>query len=490
MSKLELPAVLLTLVGCAVFDVPLPAQDDARALARLQRAFRATEKTKNAFTARRRAVRAMRGIDTAAAVRGLARAYTTLDAEVAPIARERRRVLREGTSLELARFRKKLDPIHELQDEILLVLAAMEGGEAADAMLGELAHAGELPLSLTLALAAHLQELRAVSVLKKALESHLGRGKRVAFLRVVRSLGPRGRMFGSWAASELADSSPTIRLEAARTLAEIGFRAALPALVDQLAKTAGRVQEAILQALERLTGQRLGASPSAWRLWLEKNIDEHGQVRPAQRGETTAGPRRTYPTYFGIPQKGDSILYVYDRSDSMERQLENGGRRIDRSRKELSRALGELPPETRFNIIAFSIKLEPWQESLVRASPDNVKSARRWLRDLDTQAATSSYDALERAFDIAGGGPDDRFSELEVETIFFLSDGEPTRRTGGMTRPIVRDDPRRILSAVRRWNATDRAVVHTIGIGLARSSALGFMQRLAEQNRGSFVAIR
>ncbi|MFQ5505683.1 MAG: VWA domain-containing protein, partial [Planctomycetota bacterium] len=229
-----------------------------------------------------------------------------------------------------------------------------------------------------------------------------------------------------------------------------------------------------------------GALPDAWRRWLKKRTD--ASARPG--GETFSDPRLKYGSYFGIPLEGQAIVYVYDRSDSMERGMRRGGRRIDKSRRELSRALGELRESVRFNIVAFSIKVRPWSRELRQASPANVKEARAWLRSLDPSAGTSSYDALERAFQLAGHRTSDRFWELEVETIFFLSDGEPTRRTGGFRMPLVRDDPERILSAVRRWNATGRVVVHTIGLGLARASAPRFMQSLAEQNGGRFVAFR
>jgi len=66
--------------------------------------------------------------------------------------------------------------------------------------------------------------------------------------------------------------------------------------------------------------------------------------------------------------------------------------------------------------------------------------------------------------------------EVEVDTIFFLSDGRPSH--GHYT------DPQDILRAVQEANALRRIVIHTIGIGEYQR---GFMQALADQNGGVFV---
>lgn len=324
-------------------------------------------------------------------------------------------------------------------------------------------------------------------ILQQGIANKTDPGDKVALLRVVRSLGPRGRFFGEWASKQIGSESATVRFEAVRTVAAIGYRDAVRPLVARLTHDTGRILDAIVDALHELTGESHGASPAAWGRWLAKNP---GLSKKKKKGPTVVSPRKkTVSTYFGLPQEGNSIIYVIDRSDSMARGM-RGGSRLAKARRELSKAIGELPETTRFNVVEFAIRVKAWKDGLQPASPENVKEAREWLQTLDPKAGTSSYDALERAFLTANHRTTDRFHELLVETIFFLSDGEPTRRTGGFMSPLVLDAPERILSAVRRWNAADRVVLHTIGLGLERKGSAAFMRTLAEQNGGRFVAFR
>jgi len=90
---------------------------------------------------------------------------------------------------------------------------------------------------------------------------------------------------------------------------------------------------------------------------------------------------------------------------------------------------------------------------------------------------TNGHDALKSAFAIAGRGARDKQYELGADTIFFLSDGQPTR--GDIT------DPDQILAEVKRWNLLRRVKVHTVGVG--RDHAKAFMESLAESSGGTYV---
>ena len=488
----QVRALQLVVVGaCLCTGGVLHAQKTLRAV---ERAFDVKRKTKDHFKAKRKALLGLRGDQSAAAVKALVLAYSRLDAEAEPLRRERAHVLVTRTSLEVARFRKKLDPIDTLQDLALSLVRELDSRGAANAMLDELVAHSRQPspiLSLQLALAKGASRMSEIDTLRAGLRAKLEPGARVALGRIVRGLGPRGRMFGAWAESQLGHESATLRLESAHTLAAIGARKAVPRLIDRLEAEDGAVKQAFADALHRLTAQPHGLSAPAWKAWLEAQKAKGADFAPPKGGTIPPPPKpKNMGTYFGIPQLGRSILYVFDNSDSMARGLSSGGSRIRRSRRELGAALDKLEPQTLFNIVQYSIKVRPWQRSMVSASAENIAAAKKWLRELSLGAGTSSYDALERSFALAGSRRTDRFDEIGIETMFFLSDGEPTRRTGGTMQPLVRDDPNRILSAVRRWNALDRVTIHTIGIGLSRANAAKFMEALAGQNRGRFVAVR
>ena len=69
--------------------------------------------------------------------------------------------------------------------------------------------------------------------------------------------------------------------------------------------------------------------------------------------------------------------------------------------------------------------------------------------------------------------------------LFLLTDGEPTVSPAAGLDAIEFDDPGAIRAAVRRWNAFDRVVVHTIAMGDETENEL--MPGLASDNGGRAV---
>jgi hypothetical protein len=261
--------------------------------------------------------------------------------------------------------------------------------------------------------------------------------------------------------------------------------------------------------------------------------------KPVSQGTTTG-------SYFGIEQKGQAILYVFDVSLSMRQLMEGGGgpgsgpgggrgrgggrgqgggrggngggqaageTRWDRCRKELHSALDKLAPRKTFNLLGFANRLRVFSNKMKKATPKNIARAHAWIDSLKLEFETNVHDALELAFYMAGRGAQDRYYEVEADTIFFLSDGAPTI-PNPRARGIQRDDPKQILSAVRRWNVLGRVIIHTIGLGL-RGGGMGggmgggrrgrggggagpggpagtrnFMSKLAAQNGGKFIEPR
>jgi len=78
----------------------------------------------------------------------------------------------------------------------------------------------------------------------------------------------------------------------------------------------------------------------------------------------------------------------------------------------------------------------------------------------------------------AGRDKAGRLVRTKADTLFFLSDGMPT--IGETT------DPSEILNRVRRFNASRKIVIHTIGFDKANRA---FMMDLATHNGGQYVLI-
>src|SRR5262245_55819843 len=134
--------------------------------------------------------------------------------------------------------------------------------------------------------------------------------------------------------------------------------------------------------------------------------------------------------------------------------------RMSCSKKELVKALGDLPPQTKFDIVTFSTTAERFAPKLIEASPANIKKAQKFVEELQPVGATNIYDAMESAFGLAGRGSADKFYDASVDTIFLLTDGQPM-----LMGQRELDSTARIEDAIKRMNPLKRITVHTIGLG-------------------------
>jgi hypothetical protein len=261
-------------------------------------------------------------------------------------------------------------------------------------------------------------------------------------------------------------------------------------------KESGRTQLRFAAALEILTRQKLGLSANAWKSWFAAEGIRYTSGQAELGGGEAAVTQQAVGYFHGIPQDGRSIVYVVDVSGSMVMSMTNPimegqapnrrpvpappgeESRLEASKKELIKALGELPEGTRFDIVTFASTAERWSPKLVEASPGVIKKAQKFVEELRAEGSTNIYDAMENAFALAGRGAGDKYYGSIVDTIFLLTDGQPT--IGPMD-----DDPTRILDAARRMNPFRRVIVHTIGLGNGVDAK--FLQTLASEHGGVFV---
>jgi hypothetical protein len=153
------------------------------------------------------------------------------------------------------------------------------------------------------------------------------------------------------------------------------------------------------------------------------------------------------------------------------------GEKTETARAELEAAVKGLRSTQRFGVVLFNEKVWLWREALTPATPAQKWAFTRTLPDLPTKSYTNIHDSLERAFGWAGVGRWAVADPPGIDEIFFLTDGEPNR---GKTR-----DPDAIAGAVRGWNASARARVHTVALG--DRPAGGLLERLAAENGGRTV---
>jgi len=279
----------------------------------------------------------------------------------------------------------------------------------------------------------------------------------------------------------------TVRAAAIEAIGTVGGKEAIDLLVERVGREEGRLQEDCAVWLERLTGRSFGTVASAWGAWWKDHRE--GFTGPPEKPEPKPDrPEEDDDTYYGIPVRTTSAIFIIDVSESMKysatdwkAELPGPGdhSRLDSAKRELIHALHGFDPRGRFNVVAFHSDVFTWKRGMVVAKEEEKEAAKDWVRDLEPSSTTNIYGALEKAFEIAGMGTADKHYGLRADTIFLLSDGAPTNLD------YTDDDPMRVIRAVRAWNPLKRVRIHTIGLKGHKAS---FMSRLAKENGGTYVS--
>lgn len=297
----------------------------------------------------------------------------------------------------------------------------------------------------------------------------------------------------------LKDKKWEVRLAAGKALGNLPpNKRIIGALVGQVQKEQGRLVYELGDALEELTGAAGLEEAQDWKNWWNshrdswappKGTDKYGSPETAR---PLVGEPKTVvvsPIYGRIRSK--KVIFVVDTSGSMKTKGEwsEGRARLKMSRleivkKELCKVLDtQIDSKCRFNIITFDETVRPWKKRPVKATAGSKASAKRFIRKLKPKGVTYTYGALMEAF-----------ANEDIDTIYFLSDGEPTH-------PPNSNEVRRsyILGKVKALNLHKSRIVHTIAFMVGEGKDFGFeedkakcaefMQALAKSTGGLFKKI-
>jgi Mg-chelatase subunit ChlD len=182
----------------------------------------------------------------------------------------------------------------------------------------------------------------------------------------------------------------------------------------------------------------------------------------------------TNARFFGIRIVSHRVIFILDVSGSMEEKMrlqvegETALTRMAVARRELIAAIQGLARGALFNLITFSSGVDSWLEGGV-ASADTVsrEEAEAFVARQIPGGGTNLYEAIQLAFE-----------DPDVDTIFILSDGEPS------VGEVV--DVGQIREEVARWNEHRKIKINTIGVGLK----LKILEWLSEDSGGRHVKLR
>jgi HEAT repeat protein len=285
-------------------------------------------------------------------------------------------------------------------------------------------------------------------------------------------------------------------------------REAVPALIELLARyvededavkkgeLTGTLRWDAAQVLRDLTGANFPPEqPNLWRDWWERN---GASFKVQEKAEDTEV--KTKAGFFGIPVRGNRVLFIIDNSGSMSWNTvepgKDGKKRsgLELAKRELLGVVQQLGPDDRFNVVRFSNGPDAWQKGLVEASDRNKERFTKWVEDIRADGGTNLWAALQTGLELKSLAHGERFA-AEVDEVFILSDGEPS------AGEIV--DPRRITDVLREVNGFSKLRINTIFIEVALPPELKgrvleppfemkgaeLMETIAEQNDGRFLRV-
>ncbi|MFQ5503789.1 MAG: VWA domain-containing protein [Planctomycetota bacterium] len=259
-----------------------------------------------------------------------------------------------------------------------------------------------------------------------------------------------------------------VRIGAARAATKVRDKSMIPCLIEQLGVEKGRVAQEMRDSLASLT-RLYFHDPEHWRSWWKRN-GESFVLPPPPKPKQQDGPRLerrggTKASFYGIPVESNRVIYCLDVSGSMRKRSGTGPSRLSRAKLALTQALKHSAPESWVNVIFFDTEVKPYSKRMIPIS-DKRKFDKllEFIRQAEPLGSTNIHGALLKAL-----------KDSRVDTIFLLSDGEPS--AGDIT------DADELARDILRRNRTHRVVFQCIAVGEPSS----LLERLAKESGGSYV---
>ncbi len=243
-----------------------------------------------------------------------------------------------------------------------------------------------------------------------------------------------------------------MRLTAARALSKVGSMAAMDPLIDRFAKENGRLKKELHAALRAVSKDDLGPRASTWRTWWDKQKEKAGGLPPpppeptqpnpedSRYADPSGGRKKDDPHYYGRRVFSRAVCFVLDTSGSMETNMKvraddikrlgdlpTQGTRDAIAKKALLTAIQKLDPRTKLRLVFFGSNVRVWKRDMQPASPANVGAAESAMKNAYPDGETNFHGALKAAVGLHGRPSTNPSLENIPDTVYFLTDGRPTR---------------------------------------------------------------
>jgi Ca-activated chloride channel family protein len=153
------------------------------------------------------------------------------------------------------------------------------------------------------------------------------------------------------------------------------------------------------------------------------------------------------------------VTFVIDVSGSMS------GDKLVQAKAAGRTLLGTLSARDRFRLVSFATDVEDFREDWSNATPENLRAAERWLKNLRASGSTNIEGALERALEM-------HEMRGRMGVVLFLTDGAAT---------VGERNADRLAERAAKLRGAQR--VFTFGVGADVQA--GMLERIALEGRGT-----
>eukprot|EP00076_Gallus_gallus_P046431 XP_414253.4 inter-alpha-trypsin inhibitor heavy chain H3 isoform X1 [Gallus gallus] len=121
-----------------------------------------------------------------------------------------------------------------------------------------------------------------------------------------------------------------------------------------------------------------------------------------------------------LPKLPKNVIFIIDISGSMS------GREIEQTREALLKILDDIKEDDHFNFILFGSDVHIWKETLIKATPENLDEARKFVRSIDTEGMTNLYGGIMKGIDMLNAAHEGNLvPKRSASIIIMLTDGQP-----------------------------------------------------------------
>nr|XP_046240479.1 inter-alpha-trypsin inhibitor heavy chain H3-like [Scatophagus argus] len=168
-----------------------------------------------------------------------------------------------------------------------------------------------------------------------------------------------------------------------------------------------------------------------------------------------------------LPRVPKNVVFVIDRSGSMS------GRKIEQTREAMLAILKDLHEDDYFAIIQFDHNIDVWQESLTKATKENVEKAMVYTRSIRDQGGTDINGGVLRGVKmLVKDRQEKKLPERSVDMIILLTDGMPN--SGVSHLPTIQENVR---------SATG-GNMSLFCLGFGNDVDYSFLDVMSKQNKG------